>query len=176
MTAPDESDNERPAEGLPPAPGLPVDETAPAGPPPAPVRVSFWLWIAFAVVFVAGYLVMFLGRKVIIDAIVKSNTNTAVTPAQIANSITGVLVGLLVGAVCLAVLFVLFAYKAQQGTRSARTVLTFLIAAVLLFQLVFPFKGTITLLATLIGLVALALMYLPKTTGYFPKVSRRTPR
>ncbi|MFD2418416.1 hypothetical protein [Amycolatopsis pigmentata] len=173
MTTPDEPDNERPSEGLPPAPGLPDETTTPAGPPPTPVRVSFWLWVASGVVFVVGYLIIFLARDRVIDQLVKNNTKTAVTPAQIANGTTVLLASLLVGAVSFAVLYVLFGWKAQQGTRSARTVLTVLMAITLVFQLVLQFASLITLLATLIGLVALALLYLPKTTGYFPKVGRR---
>jgi hypothetical protein len=172
VTAPDESDNERPTEGLPPAPGLPDETTVQAGPPPTSVRISFWLWIASGVVFVVGYLIIFLAKNRVIDQLVKNNTNKAVTPDQIAKGTTVLLAVLLVGAVSFAALYVLFAYKAQQGTRSARTVLTVLMAITLVFQLLFQFASLITLFATLIGLVALVLMYLPKVAGYFPKVSR----
>lgn len=43
----------------------------------------------------------------------------------------------------------------------------------LLFQLVGQFASLVTLIATLLGLVALLLMYLPSANPYFPKVGRK---
>ncbi|HVV11088.1 hypothetical protein [Amycolatopsis sp.] len=177
MTAPEEpekpeSDDERRSKGLPPAPSLPGEEV-PVVDPPKPVQVSFWLWVASGVVFIVGYLLMFLARDRLIDQLVTSNTNTSITGDQIRSGMTVVFAVVLVGAVSFAALYVLFAWKARQGTRSARTVLTVLMVITLLFQLLVQFASIVTLVATLIGLVALILMYLPKVTPYFPKVSRR---
>jgi hypothetical protein len=168
----DESDDERRARGLPPAPSLPGETPAPVA-PPKPVQVSFWLWVVSGVVFIVGYAIIFFARQRIIDALIQNNRNTAVTADQIRSGTTVLLAVLLVGAVSFAALYVLFAYKARQGTRSARTVLTVLMAITLIFQLVLQFASFITLVGTLIGLVALVLMYLPKVTPYFPKVGRR---
>lgn len=151
---------------------LPGEEPAPID-PPKPVQVSFWLWIASGIVFIIGYAIIFFARDRIIDQLIKANTNGAVNADQIRSGTTVLLAVLLVGAVSFAALYVLFAYKARQGTRSARTVLTVLMAITLVFQLVMQFASLVTLLATLIGLAALVLMYLPKVVPYFPKVGRR---
>ncbi|GAB3009141.1 hypothetical protein LWP59_02145 [Amycolatopsis acidiphila] len=167
-----ESDDERRAKGLPPAPLLPGEEPEQVD-PPGPVQVSFWLWIASGIVFVVGYAIIFFARDRIIDQLIQANTNGAVKADQIRSGTTVLLAVLLVGAVSFAALYVLFAYKARQGTRSARTVLTVLMVITLVFQLILQFASFVTLLATLIGLVALVLMYLPKVAPYFPKVGRR---
>ncbi|MDQ0377721.1 hypothetical protein [Amycolatopsis thermophila] len=172
MTAANESDDERRAQGLPPAPSLPGDEVdRPA--PPRPVQVSFWLWVVSGVVFVIGYALLFFGRQVTIDRLVRENTNPQISPERIADGLTVLFAVLLVGAVSFAALYVLFAWKARQGTRSARTILTVLMAITLIFQLVLGFYTTVTLVATLLGLVALALMYIPSVQPFFPKVGRR---
>jgi uncharacterized membrane protein HdeD (DUF308 family) len=170
VTAP-ESDDERRAKGLPPAPMLPGEEPERVD-PPKPVQVSFWLWVVSGIVFVVGYAIIFFARGRIVDELIKANTNPSVNADQIRSGTTVLLAVLLVGAISFAVLYVLFAYKARQGTRSARTVLTVLMVITLVFQLFLHFASFITLLATLIGLVALVLMYLPKITTYFPKVGR----
>ncbi|GHE97972.1 hypothetical protein GCM10017786_33550 [Amycolatopsis deserti] len=172
MTAGNESDDERRAQGLPPAPSLPGDEVERPD-PPKPVQVSVWLWVACGVLFVLGYLLLFLGRQVTIDRLVRENPNPQITPDRISDGLTVLFAVLLVGSVSFAALYVLFAWKARQGTRSARTILTVLIAITLIFQILLGFYTTVTLIATLLGLVALALMYIPSVQPYFPKVGRR---
>lgn len=139
--------------------------------PPKPVQVSFWLWIVAAVVLVAGYIVLLLARQPLVDELARANPQ--LPHDTVVSRITGLLVWLLVGATSFAAFFVLFAWKARQGTRSARTVLTVLIGVVLLFQLLLRTYTGISLIATLIGLIALALMYIPPVQGYFPKAGRR---
>ena len=175
MTEPNETDDQRRAQGLPPAPRLEGEETTPVN-PPKPVEVSFWLWVASGVVFIVGYAIIFFARGRIIDELVKNTTNKAISADQIRSGTTVLLAVLLVGAVCFAALFALFAWKARQGTRSARTVLTVLMAITLIFQLLLQFASMVTLLATLVGLIALVLMYLPKVTPYFPKASGKVRR
>ncbi|NIH85871.1 hypothetical protein [Amycolatopsis granulosa] len=172
MTAANESDDERRARGLPPAPSL-AGEEAERPEAPRPVQVSFWLWVAAGVVLAAAYLVAFLTRQQLVDDLVRTNTNAQVTPEKIASGITVLFAMLLVGSVSFGAFFVLFAWKARQGTRSARTVLTVLLVIVLLFQVLLRTYTGISLIATLLGLVALALMYIPGVQPYFPKVRRR---
>ncbi|TNC28792.1 hypothetical protein FG385_04670 [Amycolatopsis alkalitolerans] len=159
---------------MPPAPKLPGEEPEPVA-PPKPVEVSFWLWVTSGVVFIVGYAIIFFARDRIIDSVIKGNTSSAVNPDQIRSGTTVLLAVLLVGAVSFAAMYVLFAYKARQGTRSARTVLVFLMAITVLFQVALPFSSLVTLVATLVGLIALALLFLPKVTAYFPKVGRAKP-
>lgn len=168
MSTADEPDDERRAKGLPRAPSLPGQTPAPAN-PPTPVRISFWLWVTSGAVFVAGYLILFLARGRIVDQLVKNNTGKSVSVDQLTKGTTVLLAVFLAGAVCFAVLYVLFAYKARQGTRSARAVLTALVAINLVFQVVLQVASVVTLLATLIALIALALLYLPNVAAYFPK-------
>ncbi|WP_208024512.1 hypothetical protein [Amycolatopsis pithecellobii] len=144
----------------------------PANPPKA-VQVSFWLWVASGIVFLAGYVILFLNRNQLVAQIIKTTTDPAATPDRIRSGATQALVIALVGAVCLTALTLLFAWKARQGTRSARTVLVVLTVISLLAQIGLGLGSLITLLGTLVGLVALLLMFLPKSTTYFPKVSRR---
>ncbi|UQS22202.1 hypothetical protein L1857_04880 [Amycolatopsis thermalba] len=172
MTAGNESDDERRAQGLPPAPSLPGDEVERPD-PPKPVQVSFWFWVASAVVLVIAYLVVFLSRQQVIDVLVKANTDPQITPDKISSGTTVLFAMLLVGSVSFAAFFVLFAWKARQGTRSARTVLTVLVAITLVFQFVMQAYTGISLIATLLCLVALVLMYIPSVQPYFPKVGRR---
>jgi uncharacterized membrane protein len=149
------------------------DETEPRPVPPRPVQVSFWLWVASGVLFVIAYLVVFLTRQVVIDRLVEANTNPQVTPEKISSGTTVLFAMLLVGSVSFAAFYILFAWKARQGTRSARTVLTVLAIITLLFQFLLQAYTGFTLIATLLALAALAMLYIPSVQGFFPKVSRR---
>lgn len=163
MTASDGADDKRLAEDLLPARSRP--ETA-----PAPVRVSFWLWAASAVILAVCYVVPVIFRQQIIEQNVKA---TPRLPAdQVASGTTTFLVVLLIGAISFAALYVLFAYKARQGTRSARTVLTLCFGVALVFQLFAGlFQLVLALLSMLVALIALLLMYLPGVWAYYPKAS-----
>lgn len=161
MTQSDGSDGEQFLPNLP-------DQTATPVTPPMPVRVSFWLWVVSAVVQVICYIVPVVYRQQIIDQNIRS---TPQFPAeQVASGTTTFLVVLLVGAISVAAMYVLFAYKARQGTRSARTVLTVFFAIALVFQYLFGlFQLLLALVAMLAALIALMLMYLPAVRPYFPK-------
>ena len=155
----DQTDDERRAAGLSPKaiePGKP----SPGAFAPTPVKVSFWLWIASAVIYIAGYIVILASKQTIIDSIVKGNKDPKISADTIASSVTTLLWMLVTGAVVFAVLFALFAYKAREGTRSARTVLTVLFVLTLAFQFLLQL-GLVTVLAQLLALIALLLMYLP---------------
>lgn len=167
-----ESDDERRAEGLPPAPSLPGDELAIADPPMA-VKVSFWLWVVAAVLQVLTYVLIVLDRRQITDTVLRGNTDARVSADQLASGVTVAVTLALIGAASFAALFVLFAYKARQGTRSARTVLTvlFILGAVIQFALGLVWFYA-ALLSVLVGVIALVLMYLPGVWPYFPKVGR----
>ena len=66
----------------------------------------------------------------------------------------------------------LFAYKAREGTRSARTVLTGLAVLSVLFQLLF-LQGLFADVSALLLVIALVLLYLPRVAEYFPKVGKK---
>jgi magnesium-transporting ATPase (P-type) len=173
VNAPDESDDERRAKGLPPEPA-PIGEDRPAADPPRLVNISFALWIASSVVLIVAFVVILIGKQTFIDQLVKANKDPRVSPAQIASGTTALLWVLLVGAVVFALLNSLFAYKAREGTRSARTVLTVLTVIVLFVQ-AFLFTSVVSAFAALLAIAALVLMYLPSVRDYFPKVGRKLP-
>ncbi|ANN20952.1 hypothetical protein SD37_38775 [Amycolatopsis orientalis] len=177
----DETDDERRKRGRAPDPILPGQE-APKHTVPKPVAISFWLWIATGVVLVAGQIALLVLKQELTDGIIKQITENPVPgqpvdPAQIASGVNTLLWMLLGGAVTFAVLFALFAYKAREGTRSARTVLT--VGAVFLVAVeLFVLRGALNvflLVATLLTAIALILLYLPSVAAYFPKVGRKLP-
>jgi hypothetical protein len=170
----DQTDDERRAAGLSPEP-RPAGKPAPTFTAPTPVNVSFWLWIAAGVLFVLGYVITLIGKRTIIDTIVKGNRNPKISAEAIASGTTTLLWVLLLGSLVFAILFALFAYKAREGTRSARTVLTVLVATTLAFEFLLRLFSVVTMLAMLVALVALLLMYLPSVRGYFPHVGRKLP-
>lgn len=171
MSDADETDDQRRARGLPPAPSLPGDER-PKVNPPTPVKVSFALFLVAGLVLIAGFGLTLTAKQEIIDTLVEMNNDEQrISNEQIASGTTTLLWTLLFGAVVFAVLFALFAYKAREGTRSARTVLTVLAVVLLLFQLLL-FSNLVTLAAAFLALVATALLYLPTVQDYYPKVPK----
>lgn len=170
MANADESDDF--LKGMPPAPKPSGEETqAPSGPPPKPVNISFWLWIAAGLVLVVGFAITLAGKQQIIDELIRVNQDDRITDEQIADGTTSLLWMLLFGAVVFAALFALFAYKAREGTRKARTILTVLAAITFVFQLLL-FSTIVTLFSMLLAVIALVLLYLPSVADYFPKAPR----
>ncbi|EHR48839.1 hypothetical protein SacmaDRAFT_0538 [Saccharomonospora marina XMU15] len=174
MTDSDESDDQRRSRGLPPAPRPPGEERERVD-PPTPVKISFVLWLLSGAVLVAGFGYTLTAKEEIIEAILAVNNDPNISEEQIRSGATTLLWTLFVGALVFAILFALFAYKAREGTRSARTILTVLAAIVLIFQLVL-FSNLITLAAAFLAIVAVVLMYLPTVADYFPKVPKSLPR
>lgn len=177
----DESDDERRARGMAPDPILPGQEP-PKITVPKPVQISFWLWIAAGVVLVTGQVVLLSLKQRLIDEVVKQIATQPIQgrpldPAQVASGLNTLLWTLLVGSVVFAALFALFAFKAREGTRSARSVLTALAIFLVLVELIF-FRGALNLfllLTTLLTAIALMLMYLPSVSDHFPKAGRKLP-
>jgi hypothetical protein len=163
-------------KGRSPDPVLP-GQAAPVVNPPMPVKVSFWLWIAAGVVVIVGQAYTLLIKDQLVAELVKQNqrgTGQKVAPDQIASGTNTLVWLLLIGAVVFAVLLGLFAWKAREGTRSARSVLTGLAIVCVLFQIVI-FYNFFTLIAAFVLLIALVLMYLPSVANYFPKVGKKLP-
>lgn len=167
---PGETDDQRRARGLPPAPRFAGGER-PAVDPPNPVKVSFVLWIVAGLVLAFGFGLTVTAKQEVIDTLVRMNNDPRISDEQIASGTGTLLWVLFIGAIVLAILFALFAYKAREGTRSARAVLTVLAAFTLIFQVVL-FSNLYTLAAALFAIVAAALMYLPSVAPYFPKVGK----
>jgi len=167
------TDDERRKLGRSPDPVLP-GEQAPKAAPPKPVAVSFWLWLAGGVVLILGYVQLMTGKSAVIARYVEGTKDPKITPQMIADGVTAMLWFLLAGSIVFTLLFLLFAYKAREGTRSARTVLTVLpIVMVLLIFTFAPVLTYLTLVAVLLFVIALVLLYLPSVSGYFPKVGKK---
>lgn len=171
MSTPDESDDQRRTDGLPPAPAMPGDAPRVVD-PPKPVNVSFGLWIASGLAMVAGYVITLLNKDVIIAELVEVTGNSDISEEQIASGTTSFLWAALVGAIAFAAMFALFAYKAREGTRSARTVLTVLAVITMIFQLLLFGHRVFGSISVLLSVVAVALLYLPSVSGYFPKIPK----
>ncbi|WP_410606020.1 hypothetical protein [Amycolatopsis sp. lyj-90] len=174
-----ETDDERRKRGRAPDPILPGQEP-PKRVVPTPVTLSFWLWIATGLTLIAGPAWLQIGRQQVIDEYSRQNAvqpdpALKVDPARIVEGVDVLIRNLFVGAITFALLFGLFAYKAREGTRSARSVLTGL-AIFLALVGVFLLGGALfVVIATLIAAIALILMYLPSVADYFPKVGRKLP-
>jgi tryptophan-rich sensory protein len=167
----DQTDDERRAAGLSPEP-RPAGEPAPKFDAPKPVNVSFWLWVAGSVLQILGQIYYLVGKEQVIDIYAKRYPS--IPRDRWAASLPGTLWLVLIAAIVLSGLILLFAYKAREGTRSARTVLTFLAVLTALFYAVI-FVSESAVVAVLLYVIALLLMYIPSAQRYFPKVGRKLP-
>lgn len=160
-----ESDDERRAKGLPPEPGGAGRTVT----PPTPVTVAFWLYVVGGLLLVAAFGFTLTQQETVSNALIELNTNDGLDEEQIRTGVTTLLWTMFVAAVAFAILFALFGWKAREGARSARTILTVLAAITLLIQLLlFPTSVPI-LVAAFLTVVATALLYLPSVTDYFPR-------
>ncbi|AXB49000.1 hypothetical protein A4R43_32940 [Amycolatopsis albispora] len=139
---------------------------------PQPVKASWYLWIAASVVMVLGFVLSLALKQQIIDLTLDLPRDPRLTAEQVAGGITTVLWTFLVGAIVFAALFLLFAWKAKDGTRSARTVLTVLAVVTVVFQVLF-FTNEAKLLACALIIAATVCLYLPSARPYFPKLPKR---
>ncbi|MEU4739466.1 hypothetical protein AB0G02_03235 [Actinosynnema sp. NPDC023658] len=177
MTTPQDPEYRPPQQPYTPAPpplseselaGYP-GQAAPSVPEPKEVRLSFFLWIAGAVLLLVSAILVITQRDVAIQEARKTNT-AGVTPDQLESAVTAVLWGLVVVGVVLAALMALFAVKARAGRNWARIALTVLGVIVALYHLIgFSLLG---LLIVLVVVAAVVTMYLPASKAYFDSVKR----
>lgn len=174
-------DLEREAHGLPPL----SNDRRERPVPPGPVQLSFWLWVAAAALLVVGFVLMVGNQAEIIESLLDSyerarlagdpvTERSGVTPENIATGVPGLLWLLAAGAVMIAGLIVLFAYKAREGTRSARSVLIALTLAVAAFAIGMPgeFVNFFHVIALGVAAVAIVLLFLPSVAAFFPRLPR----
>lgn len=158
--------------GMPPA-APPLNESELRGaqnlPAPTPVQVSFWLWVATAVVGVIGAVVVFTRRDAAVDAARAANVQH-LTDAQLQAAVTVGLVVAALFAVVFAGLYLLFAFKARAGRNWARITLTVLtVLDVLLLATSFT---VLSALSTLVAVVAAVLLFLPASNQFFTASKR----
>lgn len=140
--------------------------TEPAGPAPKEVQVSFWLWIAGAVLSVIGALFGFTQRDALLEEVRTRPDAGQFSEAQLdALVTTSLVVGVLI-AIVLAGLFVLFAFKARAGRNWARIVLAILAVLAVLALGVGGFSAA-GVISTIMTVVAAVLLFLPASNRYF---------
>ncbi|RZQ64293.1 hypothetical protein [Amycolatopsis suaedae] len=153
-----------------------MTESTPAaqtrGPEPQVVKVAFYLWIASAVAMIGGAAMSLAMKDRIVELTLEVNRDPRLTPDLVSRGTNTLLWTFLVGAVVFGVLFVLFAWKSREGTRSARTVLAVLAVVTALFQMLI-FLNEVKVLAIVLSIGAGVCMFLPSTTGYFEKLPKK---
>lgn len=165
-------------EKAPPPPEEPVMPTAreaaakrarpgaAAEPVPGVLRWSFYLALLSAVIGVVGGVFLLLNKQTLIDHQLENNTNQELSNEQIASGTTTLLWMLMTVTVIFGVLLALFGYKAQEGVKKARTMMTVLTVLVVLFYFVL-FTTPFGLLSALLALVAVGLLFLPTASQYY---------
>jgi len=136
-------------------------------PPPRTLRLSFYFFIASGLIWLASMVLSLYYKQDFIDAQIEASKDTDLTPEQIANGITQLLWIVTIAAVTFTVFLGLFGYKATEGTRRARTLVTIFGTVLVLFQLLF--NGTPpAILSAMFCLVGLGLLWSPSARRYFP--------
>jgi hypothetical protein len=135
-------------------------------PRPAVVRYAVIVWVTAGAVGVLNGLLLLLNKGALTDLYVNANRDPNITNDQIARRVTTSVWAILVISVVLAVLFTLSAYKAQDGARRARLMLTLLCVIVVVFYNLLV-QTPAGLLSGLLALAGAVLLYLPKANEYF---------
>ncbi len=136
-------------------------------PAPRTLRISFYFFVAAGLIWLASMVVSLIYKQDIIDAQIEASKGTELTPDQIANGVTQILWIVTIAAVTFTVFLGLFGYKATEGTRRARTLVTIFGVVLVLFHLLL--NGTPPgILSAMFCLVGLALLWSPSARRYFP--------
>ncbi|MCE6995871.1 hypothetical protein LZG04_13825 [Saccharothrix sp. S26] len=179
MTTPQDPDHLPPQQPYTPAPP-PLSESELAGygggqgrpvvPEPKEVRLSFFLWLAGAVLLVVSSVLVLTQRDLAIEEARKAPPTPGVTAEQLESAVTAVLVFLVIIGLVLAALMAFFAFKVRAGRNWARITLTVIGAAVFLYHL-FGFS-LVGLIIVLVVAAAVVTMYLPASKAYFDSAKR----
>ncbi|MFB9905206.1 hypothetical protein [Allokutzneria oryzae] len=164
--------------GLPRAPE--IDDHRPAPRPPREVVISFWAWIATAVLEVALIPLVISDRSLLADEALSEERASAVLRGETLELDSGLLrigAGIAIGLVCVAVLalaaaYVWFAVRMRAGRRWARGVLVVLtlVSAVSSFWADTDWYG-MSMVA--LSVFAALLMTMPTANGYFAECRLR---
>lgn len=136
-------------------------------PAPRTLRISFYFFVAAGLIWLASMVISLIYKQDIIDAQIEASEGTDLTPDQIANGVTQILWIVTIAALTFTVFLGLFGYKATEGTRRARTLVTIFGTILVLFHLLL--NGTPPgILSAMFALVGLALLWSPSARKYFP--------
>jgi hypothetical protein len=133
---------------------------------PAVVRYAFVVWVLAGLVGVLNAIIMLINKQAFIDHAIKQNRSPTISNDQIASGATTLLWMFLVAAVIFALMFSLFAYKAQEAVRRARLMLTFLCLINVVFYLV-VLQVYLSPLVAAFTLAGAVLLYLPRSNAFF---------
>lgn len=154
-------------------PELPSWQTAPRREEretPLLVRYALYVWITAGVVGVVNAVMLLVNKQRVVEALIEANTTPEITEQQIADGTNAMLWLMVIVAVTFAILFGLFAYKAQQGTRRSRLMLTSLTLIVVVFYFFFlsVLPGTfLGMLSAMLCIAGVVLLYVPKSAEFF---------
>ncbi|MFI7678626.1 hypothetical protein [Actinophytocola sp. NPDC049390] len=136
-------------------------------PPPRTLRISFYFFVVAGLIWLASMVISLIYKQDIIDAQIEASRDTGLSPDQIANGVTQILWIVTIAALTFTVFLGLFGYKATEGTRRARTLVTIFGTVLVLFHLLL--NGTPPgMLSAMFCLVGLALLWSPSARKYFP--------
>ncbi len=136
-------------------------------PPPRTLRFSFYFFTAAGGIWLLSMIASLIYKQDIINSEVKRNTNPKISPDQIAGAVNQILWVVTIAALAFTVFLALFGYKATDGTRRARTLVTIFAVVLILFHLLL--NGTqLGILSAMFALVGLALLWSPSARKYFP--------
>jgi hypothetical protein len=136
-------------------------------PPPRMLRFSFYFFTAAGLVWLVSMVVSLFYKQTIIDNQIKANQNPDITPEQITSAINQLLWILIIASLAFTVFLGLFGYKATEGTRRARTLVTIFAAIMVLFHVLLA-PSQLGILSALLAITGLALLWSPSSRKYFP--------
>jgi ribonuclease E len=136
-------------------------------PPPRMLRFSFYFFTAAGLVWLGSMVLSLFYKQQIIDAQVKANKDPKITPEQLAGAVNQILWIVTIAALAFTIFLALFGYKATEGARRGRTLVTIFAAILVIFH-VFLNGTQLGILSALFGLVGLGLLWAPSSRAYFP--------
>lgn len=136
-------------------------------PPPRTLKFSFYFFAASGLVWLVSAVIFLINKQVIIDAQVENNTRKDISADQIASAVNQLLWFYLILAAVFAVFLALFGWKATEGTRRARTLVTIFSAIMVIFHLLL-FSTQFGILSALLAMIGLGLIWSRTARAYFP--------
>lgn len=136
-------------------------------PMPAVVRWGFFVIIAAVAVGVLGAIYLLLNKDALVDSQLRLEGAEEITRAEAEQVVSNALWILIVINVIFGAFQTLFAYKAREGVRRARLLVTIVTVLVVVFHylLVPTLFGQ---LAGLLGAIGVAMLFLPPARGFYP--------
>jgi hypothetical protein len=136
-------------------------------PPPRTLRFSFYFFTAAGLVWLVSMVVSMFYKQTIIDNQIKNNQDPKITPEQITSAINQLLWILIIASLAFTVFLALFGYKATEGTRRARTLVTIFAAIMILFHVLLA-PSQLGILSALLAMTGLGLLWSRSSRNYFP--------